>query len=97
MKCRIVDLRGKEVINICDGCRLGFPVDVELEMPCGKVLAIVVLEPCRFLGLFGHSEEFVIPWECVRRIGDDLILVECEEKFRHAGDKKRDKRRWFQL
>ena len=96
MGCRIVDLRCKEVINICDGKRLGFPVDVDLEMPCGQILALVVLGPCRYWGLFGRAEEYIVPWACVRRIGDDLILIEHERPLHH-GEHKREKRRFFDL
>lgn len=95
MKCRIVDLRGKEVINICDGCRLGFPVDVDIEMPGGHVVAIVVLGPGRFFGLFGKGAEFIIPWHCVKRVGDDLILVEKEGGFKREA--KPDKGHWLKL
>ena len=42
MQCRIRDFRCKEVINICDGCRLGFVSDVEVCVPEGRVAAIVV-------------------------------------------------------
>lgn len=76
--CRIVDLRCKEVINVCDGCRLGFPCDVEVDMVTGRMVAIIVPGPCRFFGLFGRSEDFVVPWDCIKRIGDDVILVEFE-------------------
>ncbi len=76
MQCRVVDLRCKEVINIHDGCRLGFPCDVEVEMPCGQILAIIVQGPCRFWGLFGKGIEYIIPWDCIKRIGADIILVE---------------------
>ena len=31
---------------------------------------------CRFLGLFGREDDYVIPWLCIKRIGDDLILVD---------------------
>ena len=50
MQCRIRDLRCKEVINICDGCRLGFVADVDIRVPEGQVIAIVVYGPCRFFG-----------------------------------------------
>ena len=76
MQCRIRDLRCKEVINICGGCRLGFVSDVEVKGPEGQVVAIVVNGPCRFFGLFGRGEEFYIPWECIQRIGDDIILID---------------------
>jgi YlmC/YmxH family sporulation protein len=76
MHCRIVDLRGKEVIDVCTGIRLGFPIDVEVNVDTGHLVAIVVPGPCKYFGLFGRGEDIVIPWNCIRRIGDDLILVE---------------------
>lgn len=76
MQSRIRDLKCKEVINICDGCRLGYVDDVEVRVPEGQVIAVIVYGPCRFFGLFGRGEEFYIPWECIQRIGDDIILVD---------------------
>ena len=76
MQCRMVELRYKEVINICDGCRLGFVGDVEVLIPEGKVTALIVPGPCRFFGLFGRGEEYYIPWDCIKQIGDDIILVD---------------------
>ena len=75
MQWRIRDFRCKEVINICDGRRLGYVGDVDVRVPEGQVAAIVVFGPCRFFGLFGRGEEFYVPWECIQRIGDDIILV----------------------
>ena len=76
MQCRIKNLRCKEVINICDGCRLGFVSDVDVRVPEGQVVAVVVQGPCRFFGLFGRGEEYYVPLECIQRIGDDIILVD---------------------
>ena len=78
MGTRVTDLRCNEVINVTDGLRLGFVSDVEILLPEGKVLALVVPGPCRFFGLFGRKDDFVIPWNCIRRIGSDIILVELE-------------------
>ena len=78
MGTRVTDLRCKEVINVTDGLRRGFVSDVEILLPEGKVLALVVPGPCRFFGLFGRKDDFVIPWNCIRRIGSDIILVELE-------------------
>ena len=74
MYCRIVDFRCKEVINIRDGCRLGFVNDVEVDITCGRVVAIVVPGPFRFF-FFPRGEDYVIPWECIQKIGEDIILV----------------------
>ena len=32
--------------------------------------------PCRFFGLFGRGEDFYVPWDCVQRFGDDIILID---------------------
>ena len=76
MSCKFTDLQCKEVICLSNGQRLGFVTDVEVELPKGNVVAIVVPGPCRFLGVFGRRDDFVIPWECIRRIGPDIILVD---------------------
>ncbi len=70
------EFRCKEVINIADGSRLGYVGDTEMDTECGKVLAIIVPGPCRFFGLIGRDADYVIPWPCIRRIGDDTILVD---------------------
>lgn len=72
--CRIVDLRCKEVISISDGSRLGYVNDVEIDTCTGRLAAIIV--PGRGkLGFFGKREDYIIPWEEIRRIGDDIILT----------------------
>ena len=89
MQCRMRDLRCKEVINICDGCRLGFVADVDVKIPEGQVCAIIVYGPCRFFGLFGRDSDFVIPWQAVRKIGGDIILVEViPDKIRRPRPRK---------
>ncbi len=77
---RAGDLRQKEVINITDGKRLGFVNDVEINFSAGFIDAIVIPGPGRFLGIFGKSEDYIIPWKDIVRVGDDIILVEYEVK-----------------
>ena len=91
VQCRIRDFRCKEVINVCDGCRLGYVSDLEVIVPEGKVSAIIVYGPCRFFGLFGSREEFYIPWECIQRIGDDIILI--DKPFQRRDPRLERKRR----
>ena len=86
MRCRIAELRCREVINICDGMRLGYVCDVVVNIDLGQIVAIVVPGPCKFFGIFGREDDYVIPWDCIRRIGDDIVLVEI------SGDYRREKR-----
>lgn len=76
---RVVELRQKEVINICSCKSLGCPVDIEFVCPSGQIKALIVPGPCRLGGLLGRESEFIIPWECIRQIGEDIILVEIKE------------------
>lgn len=70
------ELREREVVNILDGKRLGLASDLEIEAETGKIKAIIVPGPGKFLWLFGKNEEFVIPWERIKKIGVDVILVD---------------------
>ncbi|MDT8901630.1 YlmC/YmxH family sporulation protein [Anaeroselena agilis] len=70
------DLKIKEVVNVVDGKRLGAITDIEIDIESGRLTAIVVPGPGRFLGLFGRNEDVVIPWDKISKIGVDCILVE---------------------
>lgn len=77
---RICDLREKEVINICDGERLGFVEDVEFDLCTGKITHIIIPGPCKFFGVLGREEEYVIEICHICKIGTDLILVEVNKE-----------------
>jgi YlmC/YmxH family sporulation protein len=90
---RFSELRCKEVINICDGSRLGYVFDLALDLVCGKITAIIIPGPAKFCGMFGHGEEFVVPWEKIVRIGEDIILIDIEHI--EICDTKHHKKRVF--
>ena len=70
------ELRTKEVIDIKDGKRLGRVMDIEFCVSDNRVTALVVPAQTSLLqSLRGEKCGLVIPWEDVRRIGDDVILV----------------------
>ena len=76
MSAKFTELHCKEVICVCDGRRLGFISDAKVKLPEGLIEAIIVPGPCRFFGLFGRRDDYVIPWRCIRKIGPDIILVD---------------------
>ena len=76
MSMKFTNLQCKEVICVRNGQRLGFVSDVQIEVPEGKVCAIVVPGPCRFLGIVGRRDDFIIPWSCIQKIGPDIVLVD---------------------
>lgn len=73
------ELKQRDVINIRDGKKLGRPIDLVLNANA-CIEALVVPRECNgFLSFFKPDREgAVIPWKCVRQIGDDVILVEID-------------------
>ncbi|NLH97415.1 MAG: YlmC/YmxH family sporulation protein [Clostridiaceae bacterium] len=78
---RSSDFRQKEVINVSDGRRLGFVSDVEIDLEQGRVEAIILPGVGKLLGFFGKDSEFVIPWDKIVKIGEDIILVDLDERY----------------
>ena len=75
MFCRITDMHNKEVINVCDGLRLGYVDDVEVDTFTAQLVAIVIHGRSKCMGLLGHEEDIVIPWRNIQVIGEETILV----------------------
>ena len=73
------EIRDKDVINIRDGRNLGKPIDLILnEHACVEAL-VVPGESRGLLSFLKPSREgCAIDWHRVRRVGDDVILVEVE-------------------
>ena len=82
METRIAELRYKEVISVTDGSRFGYVGDMEVDLESGQVRALVVPGRPRLFGLLGREEDRYIPWDRVRRFGEDIILVEQEPQPR---------------
>ena len=76
-----LDFRHKEVINIYDGKRLGSVQDVCAELETGTITSIIVPGSTnKFMSMFSSNNDIVIPWNKIRCIGEDLILVEIDNK-----------------
>ena len=93
MLMRFLELRRKEVINLHSGCRMGYVGDVELCVPEGTVKAVIVFGKSFFFGLFGRGEEYYIPWDCIQRFGEDILLVDKAFEPRGAHNRQNKHRR----
>lgn len=77
---RICELKQKEIINICTCKSLGCPIDAEFDCKTSCLTALIAPGPGKFCCFFGRESEVVIPWNCIRQIGEDIILVEIREE-----------------
>jgi len=73
---RLSELKYKEIIDVSDGTRFGFVGDVEVDWSEGRVRTLIVPGRLRLFGLLGREEDFVVPFEAVKRFGEDIILVD---------------------
>lgn len=75
------DIKQKEVINIYDGCSLGFVEELEVDLEKGTIEGILVPVQRSPFSFFNRNENRVIRWKDIRRIGDDVILVEVPSAY----------------
>ena len=73
------ELRQKELINIKTGKRLGNVIDFDIDVRSGRVLGISVPVQGKFSILAKSDQDIYIPWEKIKKIGDDVILIDNEE------------------
>jgi len=76
VKCSLNELKTKEVINVSDGARLGFVSDALIDLESGRLTALVVPGAYRLMGFLDKEEDIVIRWEKIKKIGDDIIIVD---------------------
>lgn len=89
MICRIQEFRYKDVVCVEDGTRLGYVGDVELDTRSAQLKSIIIYGKFRWL-FFGREEDIVVPWEEIRIIGEDTILVNITPPVKA----KRKRNRW---
>ena len=71
-----IDFKHKEVVNITDGKRLGYVQDVCADLETGTITHIIVPGSSKIINIFAGNNDIVIPWQKIKCIGEDLILVE---------------------
>ena len=80
MICSISELQYKEVIDIADGTRYGYIGDVEVDAQAGTIQSIIIHGKARWFGLLGREPDTVFPWSSITRFGEDLILVDGQQR-----------------
>ena len=92
MEASFLELKAKQVINTVDGKCLGHITDIIFDVVCAKALGFVVPQPNQgFWGLFRGGKDIFIPFDCVCKLGVDVILVELYVDDKPSGHKPNPK------
>jgi YlmC/YmxH family sporulation protein len=67
------DLQNKDIVNIKDGKKIGNIVDVKIDSN-GYMISLII-QKNKFT-LFRGNDEEEIDWKQIRKIGEDVILVD---------------------
>ncbi|HHW42708.1 YlmC/YmxH family sporulation protein [Desulfofundulus thermobenzoicus] len=78
---RLGELAGKEIVNFYDGARLGVvgDSDVAIDAETGQVHSIILPRRGGPISFWFDRQQLVIPWEAVRKIGAEVIIVDLDQ------------------
>ncbi len=79
---RFSAISGKEIVNLNDGSRLGIIGDSDLliDEKTGKIMALLIPEERGFFSFLSSSALMEIPWQAIKKIGSDMIIIEAEDE-----------------
>lgn len=74
---RYKDISGKEIVDIVEGVRLGVlgQTDIEIQVNTGQINAFIIPN-YKWLGLKKEGVVSKIPWHSIKKIGEDMIMIE---------------------
>lgn len=77
---RLNDLVGKEMVNIYDGMRMGTvgESDMLVDQESGQIISIILPNRGNAFNFWADRQKLVIPWEAVKKIGREVIVVELD-------------------
>jgi YlmC/YmxH family sporulation protein len=70
----INNLRQMEIIDINSGTKMGYMKDLKVD--CEDYRIISILMPTQRSSWFNKNDSIEIPWEKIKKVGVDVILVD---------------------
>jgi len=79
---RISELSGKEIVNLQNGARMGTigESDLVINERSGKIEYLIVPTGKVRFPFFSDRGHIEIPWNSIKKIGTELIIVDLEAK-----------------
>lgn len=78
---RMAELAGKQIINFSNGIKLGMTgeSDVVIDVVSGCIQSIIIPRRNNMLNFWIEKQYLVIPWEAVKKIGAEVIIVDLDQ------------------
>lgn len=71
---RLSDLQSKDIVALEDGKKIGNIIDVSIDEK-GNMVALIIQKSKFLNNIFSSQNEIEIKWSQVKKIGEDVILV----------------------
>ena len=71
---RLSEIQNKDVINIVTGIKIGNIIDIVIDE--NGIIKSLILEKKLQKKIFSSGEEVEILWKQIKKIGEDVILIE---------------------
>ena len=78
---KLSELIGKKIVNVFDGNILGTVGDSDLVIDpfSGNIESIILPNKSSVFNLWFQKQQLVIPWEAVKKVGSEVIVVDLDE------------------
>ena len=90
----ISELRMKDVIEAEDGRRLGYINDMDIDPDAGRIDALIIPGKRSWRWMLGRTDEVVLPWQRIVKLGIDVIIVQKELPAVKDAAPKAKRRTW---
>ena len=81
---KLSEISSKDVINDEDGVKLGKIVDAEIDVATGKIVNVTIYRGFKCFNVFGSKDNVQIPWNKIIKIGNDVVIVENNQKIKDS-------------
>lgn len=78
---RLSELSGKEIVDVKRAERLGIlgNTDLEINESTGQIQALLI-PSLKWFGFRKQGEEVRVPWQQIKKIGTDMVIVDVTDK-----------------
>ncbi|MCP1093096.1 YlmC/YmxH family sporulation protein [Bacillaceae bacterium OS4b] len=76
---RLSELSGKEIVDVNRAERLGILGQTDLEINETGQITSLIIPSVKWFGLLRNGSEIRVPWEHIKKIGADMVIIDFQE------------------